>query len=305
MGAQGVVYGDKVINVRNKRRKTYFPQHDGAIEYVANGEIGVVVGPFRARGSKVPLDRLNVEFTTQRGVSYTFWPNELGGDDGDSLLELAYAITVHKSQGSEFGRTFVVLPNPRRLLSRELLYTALTRQQDHVVLLHQGELSDLKQYASASRSESAARLTNLFYAPAPVEVDGKYLESRLIHKTRRGEPVRSKSELIIADLLFSRSIEYVYEQPLHMADGSRRLPDFTLDDPATGVTYYWEHLGMLDRPDYRARWERKKQWYADHGVLSHEEGGGPKGVLIVTEDGAGGSISSHDIEALVDELQLG
>ena len=42
-------------------------------------------------------------------------------------LELAYAITIHKSQGSEFGKTFVVIPNPCRLLSRELLYTALTR----------------------------------------------------------------------------------------------------------------------------------------------------------------------------------
>ncbi len=39
---------------------------------------------------------------------------------------LAYCLTVHKTQGSEFGATFVVLTNPYWLLSRELLYTALT-----------------------------------------------------------------------------------------------------------------------------------------------------------------------------------
>ena len=74
--------------------------------------------------------------------------NELGSDDGSSMLELAYAVTIHKSQGSEFGQTFVVLPNPCRVLSRELLYTALTRQRDHVTVLMQGDLTDLQAYSS-------------------------------------------------------------------------------------------------------------------------------------------------------------
>ena len=45
---------------------------------------------------------------------------------------------MHKSQGSEFGTVFLALPNPCRLLSRELLYTALTRQKERVVILRQG-----------------------------------------------------------------------------------------------------------------------------------------------------------------------
>ena len=60
-------------------------------------------------------------------------------------LELAYALTVHKSQGSEFGTVILVLPNPCRLLSRELLYTALTRQKDRIVILHQGPRTELAQ----------------------------------------------------------------------------------------------------------------------------------------------------------------
>lgn len=301
-GPQEIVYGDKVINVRNKTRRHYYPDTDGVLEYVANGEIGVVTGPFKAKGKKTPLDRLEVEFSTQRGTAYKFWFSELGSDDGTSVLELAYAITVHKSQGSEFGTTFVILPNPCRLLSRELLYTALTRQRNNIVVLHQGELSDLKRYSSAAYSETAARLTNLFTAPNPVEVDGKFLESGLIHKTRKGIAVRSKSEVIIADLLYAKDIEFQYERALHVADGSWRSPDFTIEDDTTGITIYWEHLGMLQRPSYRRKWEQKLAWYKRNGILPHDEGGGPNGTLVTTEDGEDGSISSADIEALVDEL---
>src|SRR3546814_6101530 len=61
----------------------------------------------------------------------------------ENNLELAYAISIHKSQGSEFEQTFVVLPASRRPLSAELLYTALTRAQGHCRLYVQGNLSPL------------------------------------------------------------------------------------------------------------------------------------------------------------------
>lgn len=302
-GPQEIVYGDKVINVRNKSRRHYFPPIDDCLEYVANGEIGVVTGPFRRKGSRrPPFDRINVAFSTQPGTAYSYFLSELGSDDTTPILELAYAITIHKSQGSEFGTTFVVIPNPCRLLSRELLYTALTRQRKRVVVLHQGDPTDLRRLSSATYSETAARLTNLFTDPDPVEIDGRFLEAGLIHRTRKGVAVRSKSEVIIADLLFAKGIDFQYERPLVAADGSWRSPDFTIEDDTAGTTIYWEHLGMLHRPAYRQKWERKLGWYRANGVLPHAEGGGPAGVLITTEDGSDGSISSAEIEALVDDL---
>jgi hypothetical protein len=300
-GPQEIVYGDKVINIRNKTRKYYYPALSDVLEYVANGEIGVVTGPFRGKGKHAPLNRLEVEFSTQPGTAYKFWPSEIEGETSSPVLELAYAITIHKSQGSEFKQTFVVVPNPCRLLSRELLYTALTRQRHHVTLLMQGDLTDLKKYSSAVYSETAARQTNLFRAPDPVEVDGRFLESALIHKTRKGIAVRSKSEVIIADLLFSKHIDFEYERPL-IADDSWKAPDFTIVDDMTGRTYYWEHLGMLQRPSYRRKWEKKLAWYEGRGILPEADGGGPNGILIITQDGDDGSISSADIEALVNRL---
>ena len=302
-GPQEIVYGDKVINVRNKRRGDYWPKSDDCLEYVANGEVGVVTGPFRKKGGqKPPFDRFNIAFSTQPGIAYSYWRRELSGEDSNPILELAYAMTIHKSQGSEFGKTFVVIPNPCRPLTRELLYTALTRQRAQVVLLHQGDFSDLRRLSSPAFSETARRLTNLFAAPAPVEIDGRFLEAGLIHQTRKGIAVRSKSEVIIADLLYAKGIEFQYERPLVGADGSWRSPDFTIEDDTTGTIIYWEHLGMLQRPSYRRKWEAKRDWYRANDVLPHEEGGGGGGMLVTTEDGPDGSISSAAIEALVDQL---
>ena len=245
-----------------------------------------------------------MEFTSQRNHDYDFPVREFGGDEASPPLELAYALTVHKTQGSEFGTTFVVLPNPCWLLSRELLYTALTRQRDRVVILHKGSVRELRRYASERYSDVACRLTNVFVAPnpTPIEVDGKdsFLEEGLIHRTKRGDLVRSKSEVIIANELFAQGIDrYEYEAPLTLADGKTRYPDFTIIDDDTGASYYWEHLGMLNNPDYRRSWERKAESYRESGILPHEDGGGAEGTLIITRDDERGGIDAEAIAKLI------
>lgn len=309
-GRHGILYGDKVINVTNGRRKDVWPLVFGgrdALAYVANGEIGMVVGDYqgvsakqrrRENGKKVTLPwKLQVEFSSQVGFKYTFKPWEFK-EEGDQPLELAYALTVHKTQGSEFGSTFLVLPSPCRLLSPELLYTALTRQKQRIVVFHQGDLADLKKYSRTYFSETARRMTNLLAPPAPVSLDDRFLEEGLIHRTRRGEAVRSKSEVVIADLLFSLKIDYEYEKELVGFDGSRRWPDFTIDDPESGTRVYWEHLGMLDDPRYRDRWERKLAWYRSSGIAPEEEDGGPAGTLVCSRDDERGGIDSAEIERI-------
>jgi hypothetical protein len=194
-----------------------------------------------------------------------------------------------------------VLPNPCRLLSRELLYTALTRQKDRVVILHQGQRSDLLKFSSDDRSETARRLTNLFVAPSPIEIDGRFFEEHLIHRTKRKEMVRSKSEVIIADALAAKGVEYHYELPLTI-DGVTKYPDFTIEDMESGETFYWEHCGMLHVPSYRQRWEEKLEWYRSHGIRPQEEGGGDRATLIVTRDEANGSIDSAKIDNLISDL---
>ena len=298
-GPEAITYGDKVINMRNLSMKgrNVFPPED-ALEYVANGEIGIVVGEFRRSGNRRMPRNIEVEFSSQRGFSYRYTRGRFDAE-GTSPLELAYALTVHKAQGSEFNRTFLVIPTPCRVLSRELLYTALTRQRNRVVLLFQGDAGELRRYTGPEYSETARRLTNLFVAPVRVEVAQTFLDQNLIHRTSRGELVRSKSEVIIANLLAAKGLSYSYERPLDAPNGSRRYPDFTIEDAETGVLAYWEHLGMLNSPSYRKSWDRKRQWYEDQGIREPSLGDATRGVLLCTRDDPSGGIDSAEIERLV------
>jgi hypothetical protein len=301
MGIEQIVYGDKVINIRNHPRKKVYPTDDASM-YIANGEIGMVVGQFRTKNMKGPPWLLKVEFSSQPRYGYDFSQKDFG-EEADPYLELAYALTVHKAQGSEFGKVILTLPNPCRLLSRELLYTALTRQQDRIVILHQGNRSDLKKFASDEFSETARRLTNLFVEPKPVEVKGRFYENRLIHCTLKGDFVRSKSELTIADRLTSNGVEYIYEQPLTIGNQTR-YPDFTIENVESGRKIFWEHCGLLLDPEYKKRWERKLEWYRSNKILPHEEGEGENGILIVTQDGERGEISSKEIDQIIKSVIL-
>ncbi len=304
VGPQGIIYGDKVINLKNSSKRAVYPERPS---YVANGDVGIVVGNYKTRNQTKLFPLVEVEFTSQPGHDYDFKIWEFAGEEGSPPLELAYALTVHKSQGSEFGITFVVLPDPCWPLSRELLYTALTRQRDRVVILHQGDLRNLRRYASDKHSDIARRLTNLFYPPKPVpfEVDGSetFLEEGLIHRTKRGDLVRSKSEVIIANELLAQGIDrYEYEAPLTLLDGKTWYPDFTILDDDTGARYYWEHLGLLHNPDYETRWNRKMGEYRDARILPHNEGGGEAGTLIVTRDDERGGIDAKAIADFIHEI---
>lgn len=260
---------------------------------------------------------LKVEFSSQPGFQYDF-DNRDFSEESLNKLELAYCLTIHKAQGSEFNLVLLVLPNPCRLLSRELLYTALTRQRDHVVILHQGSRFELKKYASDAFSDTASRLTNLFKPPRPVAVfftksigqnqaektESRFLEDRLIHRTVQGETVRSKSEVIIANLLTAHEIDYFYEKPLQLGDVIK-YPDFTIEDNESGITYYWEHCGLLTDGDYKKRWDAKKEWYRQNHILPYSEGGGTRGTLIETRDDVNGGISSQEILHLIQQVIQG
>ena len=175
-------------------------------------------------------------------------------NNAENNLELAYAISVHKAQGSEFEHTYVMVPKSKgHSLSSELIYTALTRATKHCTLLVQGNVSTL---LSARRPENtqiglinSSLFNGLFHAvpDALVQRKGWYEEGR-IHQALSGDMVRSKSELVIANLLHEREVPFQYETALVAPDGTMYLPDFTIT--WNGEKWYWEHWGMMSSSKY-------------------------------------------------------
>ena len=119
--------GDKVMQIRNNYQATWeiVGKYNIAVDSgmgIFNGDMGVV-----KEINEYSQDMI-VEFDEKKRVRYPF-------ADLDEL-ELSYAITIHKSQGSEYPAVIMpLLGGPRMLLNRNLLYTAVTRAKNTVCIL--------------------------------------------------------------------------------------------------------------------------------------------------------------------------
>ncbi|MBQ9200019.1 MAG: hypothetical protein IJ141_07535 [Lachnospiraceae bacterium] len=87
--------------------------------------------------------------------------------------------------------------------------------------------------------------------------------------TRQGLRVRSKSEVIIADILDETGIPFLYEKPLKIKSGVTH-PDFTMLDISKRREIYWEHFGMMDDIDYRNNAFLKIKNYEASGLYQHD-----------------------------------
>ncbi len=81
-----------------------------------------------------------------------------------------------------------------------------------------------------------------------------------IYKTIDGNDVRSKSEVIICNLLYNAGIRYKYEEVLEYEPGKIINPDFTIM-LSNGKKVYWEHVGMLGNEKYDSDWSHKMEIY--------------------------------------------
>ncbi len=87
--------------------------------------------------------------------------------------------------------------------------------------------------------------------------------------TRQGVRVRSKSEMIIADMLDEVQIPFLYEKPLKLGTWTIH-PDFTLLDISNRREIYWEHFGMMDDMDYRNDAFSKMGKYEECGFYQYD-----------------------------------
>lgn len=138
---------------------------------------------------------------------------------------------------------------------------------------------------SADLSRSADDWQNASYEKLTAHPEQK------MHKTARGELVRSKSEVIIANCLYKHHIPYRYENQL-LLGGAPCYPDFTILHPSKNCLYIWEHFGLMDQHAYRERSIEKLNNYMRFGYT-------PSMNLICTYESSKTALSGSYVEMLV------
>jgi len=273
-GGDAFFHSDKIIRLRNHYA---YLRETGQKELVlSNGSIGIVCDNKEGRRGY---------FIERDGGMNWDWFDK---DD----FELAYAITVHKSQGSEFETVFVVLPARRALMSRELVYTALTRSQGELVLFIERNPADRASTLSYARQVSDLLPRNSSILTSP-------FDGRLLIEPEAGVRVKSKIEfLIYRSLMAAREkgeLTFTYEAPLELKANGRAVPikpDFTIT--VGDATVYWEHLGMLDVTTYRKDWIIRRKLYQDAGLEQE---------LVTTDDRTG--VRQERIDVVIQDILNG
>lgn len=126
-----------------------------------------------------------------------------------------------------------------------------------------------------------------------VEYEGKgFKDDSPEFYTANGERVRSKSELIIADLLSKEGIPYRYEYPIYLKGYGRIYPDFTTLNVKTRKEILWEHLGMMDDSAYVEKALQRISLYEQNGYFPGEN-------LILTYETQKTPLSSKIIRLMI------
>ena len=113
-------------------------------------------------------------------------------------------------------------------------------------------------------------------------------------KSKRGEFVRSKSELIIADKLYEAGIPYHYEIELCTRSKVISYPDFYVLNPLTKKEYFWEHFGKIDDLQYADDTLTKLETYARYGYF-------PGDKLIMTFESSIHPINTLNIDRIINK----
>ena len=126
-------------------------------------------------------------------------------------------------------------------------------------------------------------------------VSNPYYPEEKVYPTKKDEFVRSKSEVMIADMYYELNIPYRYEAELRLMNGKIKFPDFTLLNISTREVIYHEHLGLLDDAEYRRINLIKLNEYQKNGIYLGKN-------LIVTYEAEGVYLNILELKQICKEL---
>lgn len=122
---------------------------------------------------------------------------------------------------------------------------------------------------------------------------GKKVPDDSPYFTAKGEHVRSKSEVIIADRLNANGVPYHYEVETSLKGFGVQYPDFRVLNKRTRCVYFWEHSGMMEKPEYVRETIQKLENFENEDCLLGRD-------LIVTFESLGKPLSTKHIDKIIE-----
>lgn len=203
--------------------------------------------------------------TKTKGFVRTIKKNDLSPDQ---LSKAIYSAMVEE-------KVTVARPPERWLI----LKVNTIELDEHSIGIIENDIKDKKEYKHGLLNYLVKLLADRLNSQQLHQEIARYLgtdkhQLNRIYETLDHNMVRSKSEVIICNMLHEAGLKYVYEEKLYYNDNQYIEPDFTITYGEN--KYYWEHVGMLGQEDYDASWLRKvdiyKTYYPGHMVKTYETG---------------------------------
>lgn len=194
----------------------------------------------------------------------------------------------------------------RYIIQEEMNLVYQLAQKDYVQKLHY--LSNHKQEDLEKVFSSLNQYRKKLVTPMVISDDmfikqwegeecktNPYFPEEKVYVTKRGDYVRSKSEVLLADMYFNLGIPYRYEAQLCLKSGKKKYPDFTLLKTVTREVIYHEHMGLMDNNEYRHANLVKLDEYRRNKIYLGKN-------LIITFEAEGCFLNMKEIEEMVRDI---
>jgi len=213
---------------------------------------------------------------------------------------------VKKSNKTEYlektKRDYAKRLAKKRYAEAKLVETKRELNAVNKYLLHKGNLTNVDEKYLCDDSPYRELLIDkyksydeedVFWMNEDYPRNEEYKES-LMYDNSTGISYRSKSEFMIQTALIKSKIAYRYEEELEI-NGVKLHPDFTIRKRYSGEIVYWEHLGMMDDPDYVCSFSWKINQYASAGIYLGEK-------LFVTYETKTTPLILNEVYAVIDKI---
>lgn len=256
-------------------------------------ELSNVEAVLSKRLSRAPAGVLNV--SPHRGGFQYFRVTAKTGRKGEYISKEKMSLASAIAQRDYDAKMLAEIQRQRGVLEKCVAKYDVSVAENLYALLHPARRS-LVTPLVYSDEDFVARWSAVKYAGRGFDADSPVL------MTARGERVRSKSEIIIADALFRRGIPYRYEYPHELllagARNRKRIvvyPDFTCLNVRTRKEFVWEHFGMIDVPEYCQNMASKMEMYLMNGFCLGKN-------FVMTTETHDRPLNSMMVEKMLEQL---